>query len=107
MLGMVLIARYGHTCEYLAGVIEEAGRTVNIGHLLLWRAVCEMKSLGYTWFDLGGMDPQRTPPGIFHFKAGLGASEYRLLGEVEAYEDRWLSRLVRSRVRGARRRAIA
>ncbi|MBI3693957.1 MAG: GNAT family N-acetyltransferase [Acidobacteria bacterium] len=107
VLGTVVLARYGHTCEYLAGVTEDACRAANIGHLLLWRAVCEMKSLGYAWFDLGGMDPQRTPPGIFHFKAGIGASEYRLRGEVEAYEDRWLSRLVRSRVRGARKPLMA
>ena len=102
-LGSILIARYGATSEYLAGPVNEAGRQVNAGQLLLWRAVCEMKDQGYRWFDLGGMDPDRTPSGIFHFKSGMGGTPHRLLGEVEADNGGWLSRVIRLRVQQARR----
>lgn len=104
-LGAVLIARYGETCEYLAGAINDAGRAVNAGQLLLWRAACEMKNLGHRWLDLGGMDPKQTPSGIFHFKSGLGGVPYRLMGELEAHDGSWLSKIVRWRVRRVRQSA--
>lgn len=106
-LGGVLIARYGVTCEYLVAAVNKDGRAVNAGQLLLWRAICEMKNLGYRWFDLGGIDRNRTPSGIFHFKAGLGGTPYRLVGEIEAHDGGWLSRVVRWRVSRARQLAGA
>jgi hypothetical protein len=104
VLGGILIATYGDTCEYLVGAINEAGRALNAGQFWLWQSVCQMKTLGYRWFDLGGMDPQHTPPGIFHFKAGLGGTPYRLVREFEADDGGWRSRVIRwyvSRVRKA------
>ncbi len=100
--GGVLIAKYGEAVEYLAGSVNEDGRRVNAGQLLLWRALCEMKGQGYRWFDLGGMDPERTPSGIFHFKAGMGGTPHRLIGEIEAHDGSWISRILRSRVHHAR-----
>ncbi len=98
LLGAILIARYGVTCEYLAGAINDAGRAANAGQLLLWQAIDEMKNLGYRRFDLGGMASQQTAAGIFHFKAGLGGVPYRLVGELEALDGGWLSRIIRWRV---------
>ena len=101
-LGGILIARYGDTCEYLVGSVNEAGKAHNAGQFLLWQAVCQMKILGYRWFDLGGMDPEHTPAGIFHFKSGLGGTSYRLVGEFEGHDGGWRSRALRwyvSRVR--------
>lgn len=102
-LGAVLIARYGQTCEYLAGSINEDGRKFNASQLLLWRALCEMKDQGYRRFDLGGMDPDRTPPGIFHFKAGLGGTLHRLIGEFEAHNGALVNRIIRFHVQKVRR----
>jgi len=102
-LGGVLIARYGNTCEYLAGALNEAGKKVNAGNLLLWRAISQMKDLGYKWFDLGGMHPVSTPKGIFHFKNGVGALPYELFGELESYHDGLLNRLIRWRIRRERK----
>ncbi len=98
----VLVARYGDTGEYLAGNVGDQGRRLNAGQLLLWRAVCAMKEQGCRRFDLGGLDPDLTPPGIRHFKEGLGAVPYRLAPEVEAVGGGPLGRLVRWRVRRAR-----
>ncbi len=101
-LGSVLIVHYGDTSEYLAGTSLEAGRAFNVGQLLLWRALCDAKITGRKYFDLGGMDPQLTPKGIFNFKAGLGGSPYRLINEIEAHNGSWRSRLVRWRVNRTR-----
>jgi len=94
-LGSILIARYEKNCEYLVGVTSEAGRQSNVGQFLLWQAVCQMKHRGYRWLDLGGMEPERTPPGILRFKSGLGGEPYRLCPEIEAFKGDWRSRLVR------------
>ena len=75
---------YGETYVCVVGVVNETGRPVNAGHFLFWRALVEAKRLGHRWFDLGGMHPSFTPPGIFHFKAGVGGSAYQLVGEMEA-----------------------
>lgn len=98
----VLIARYGDTGEYLAGNVWDEGRRLNAGQLLLWRAVCAMKEDGVRRFDVSGLDPEQTPPGIRHFKEGLSAVPYRLAPELEAVGGGPLGRLVRWRVRRAR-----
>lgn len=103
--GFVLIARYGDTAEYLAGSSNAVGRKWNAGNLLLWRAITEMKEQGYRWFDAGGMDPNRTPPGIYHFKAGLNAKPYHLPDEIEAYRPGLRSFALRRLIAHARRSA--
>jgi lipid II:glycine glycyltransferase (peptidoglycan interpeptide bridge formation enzyme) len=95
----VLLVRYGQTAEYLAGFIEDSGRDLGAGQLLLWRAALAAKEAGGQFFDLGGMDEILTPPGIFHFKDGLGGIAYRLAPEVEACSASPLAQLVRWRVR--------
>ncbi len=94
-LGSILLVRYADKAEYLAGVIDEPGRAVNIGQLLLWRAIAELKTV-CRWFDVGGMHPELTPGGIFHFKAGLGGVAYRYANEIDAHRS-----LVSGLVRGA------
>lgn len=95
-LGSILIAKYGDACMYLVGAVNEDGRKLNAGNYLLWRAVCEMKEQGCRWFDLGGVDPERTLPGILHFKKGLQGEPYRLIGEFEAYKKNLLNRMIKA-----------
>jgi lipid II:glycine glycyltransferase (peptidoglycan interpeptide bridge formation enzyme) len=97
-LGSILIASYGDTCMYLIGATNDSGRKVNANYYLIWDAVCEMKKRGYRWFDLGGVHPDNTPPGILHFKRGLKGKPYQLMGEVEAYRDGLLNRMIRKRI---------
>ena len=101
-VGSVLIAKYGDTCEYLAGHTSAEGRRLNAGQLLLWRAVAAMKEQGFRRFDLGGMDAVLSPRGIYRFKGGLGGKPYRLAPELEAVGGGQLGRLVRWRARRAR-----
>ena len=105
ILGSILVARYGDTCEYLAATIRREGRASNAGYSLIWNAICAAKNMGYRWFDLGGLDHQHTPPGIFHFKTGLGSASYRLMDELESRNMDLISQLIRWRARKARREA--
>jgi len=102
ILGAVLMARYGDTCEYLAGNIGDAGRRLNAGQVLLWQALVAMREDGCRRLDVSGMDPESTPTGILTFKQGLGAEPYRLAAELESIGGRPLTRLVRWRVSRAR-----
>lgn len=97
-LGSILIVHYGNTCMYLIGATNNTGRKVNANHYLIWNAVCEMKKRGYRWFDLGGVHPDNTPPGILHFKRGLKGKPYQLMGEVEAYRGNFINRMIRKRI---------
>jgi hypothetical protein len=99
--GGILLAQYGATCEYLVSAITDAGKAASVGNLLLWQAVIEAKTRGCRWFDLGGLDRHRTPPGILHFKAGVGGTPYRLVKELETHDGGWRARIVWSRVRKA------
>ena len=101
-LGTVLIAQTGDSAEYLAGTLLDAGRAFNVGQLLLWRAIGHAKSRGVKWFDLGGMDPELTPKGIFEFKRGVGGTPYGLAPEIGSLGGGWRAALVRWRVARAR-----
>lgn len=105
-IGWTLIARFGDTAEYLAGVVGKAGRDAGAGQHLLWCAVAAMQEAGCQRFDLGGLDPEMTPAGIRRFKQGLGGIPYRLMNEVEALPSGpvagVMGRLVRWRVNRAR-----
>ena len=105
VLASVLMARYGDSCEYLAGNTGAEGRRLNAGQVLLWRALVAMKEHGCASLDLGGMDPEATPPGILAFKQGLGGRPYRLAPELEAGGGGIMGRIVRWRA--ARARAAA
>jgi len=100
--GSALIARYGNSGEYLAGNTTDEGRRLNVGQLLLWRAVEALKQQGLKRFDLGGMDEILTPKGIYRFKEGLGGVPYRLAPELELGGGSLRGRLVRWRVNRAR-----
>lgn len=98
-LGSVLVARTGYTAEYLAGTLLEAGRPYSVGQLLLWHAICDAKESGMRNFDLGGMDPELTPKGVYEFKRGVGGTAFRLAPELEATPNGLSASLIRWVVR--------
>lgn len=76
----VLVACHGRTCTYLAGWTLSEARGLNASNFLLWQAIQDMQSLGFYWFDLGGIDDINTP-GVAAFKRGLCGEEYTLVGD--------------------------
>jgi len=101
-LGSGLIAVYGHTAEYLAGSISDKGRQLNAGNALLWAAMIEMQRRGFRRFDVGGMHPERTPKGIYAFKASLRGTPYCLENEIETTRRDWRSAFIRWRIHASR-----
>jgi hypothetical protein len=77
--GICLIS-HGATATYLLGWNGKRGRTLKANQFLLWHAVVHLKQLGLRWFDLGGINEERTP-GIAAFKLGLNGQRYELVGE--------------------------
>lgn len=99
--GRSLVVRTGDRVEYLAGHTDDAGRAANGGQAMLWRAITEAQSTGAKWFDVGGMDPDRTPKGIYDFKAGLQGTPYRLMSEIDCCGGP-LGRIIKARTDRAR-----
>lgn len=104
-LGSIVTFRYGETVEYLAATTLEAARSVPVGQLLIWRAICDACDAGAGYFDVSGMDPDTTPKGIFEFKSGLNGDPYRLSGEIESVGGGLRAALVRWQVERAKRTA--
>lgn len=102
-LGAVLIAKYGNTCMYLGGAVNDEGRKLEANYFLLWQAICQMKKSGFNWFDVGGgMDEKLTTPGILYFKQGLSGTPYKLVGEFESYKKNVLNNLIRWQIQKLR-----
>lgn len=78
--GMVMIVGHGDTCTYLIGWTSEQGRQRQANSFLLWQSMLLFRSLGYHFFDVGGLGG-RTTEGVAHFKKGLQGQEYSLIGE--------------------------
>lgn len=97
-LGAILVARYGKASEYFVGAVNDSGRALNAGQLLLWQALCQMKDMGFESFDVGGTDSTRTPKGVLHFKNGIGGLRYALNCEIEAFKTSLVTRAIRWRV---------
>ncbi|MBW2127632.1 MAG: peptidoglycan bridge formation glycyltransferase FemA/FemB family protein [Deltaproteobacteria bacterium] len=79
-VGGIAIACHGIAATYLVGWNGPEGRRLKANQFILWQAISYLKLHGFHWFDLGGIDPDRTP-GITKFKLGLGGQVYELVGE--------------------------
>lgn len=65
-LGMYM----GDTGVYLLGGTTDEGRRLKAAYWAQWQAILHARSVGCSWYDLGGIDPEGNP-GVFHFKEGL------------------------------------
>jgi lipid II:glycine glycyltransferase (peptidoglycan interpeptide bridge formation enzyme) len=89
----ILIVAYSDSCTYLVGWNTPEGRQLQANYFLLWRAIISFKKSGYRWFDLGGLNKERTPT-IAHFKTGLGGRNYMLVGEWQAHRYRFVPEVI-------------
>ena len=70
---------HGAAATYLLGWNGDKGRNLKANQYLLWQAILYLKQSGLKWFDLGGVDEDKTP-GITAFKLGLNGLRYELVG---------------------------
>lgn len=83
----LVISYLGEKGIGLIGGRSNTGLKMQGSYLLHWHAIGMMKAAGCTKYDLGGIDPERTP-GIYHFKAGFGGEEVTHVGVFEYCRDR-------------------
>jgi lipid II:glycine glycyltransferase (peptidoglycan interpeptide bridge formation enzyme) len=81
-----VISALGDTAIYLLGATSAAGLNLKGAYLLQWSAISWLKSRGFHFYDLGGINPQRNP-GVYHFKSGLGAEESEQVGTYDLVES--------------------
>ncbi len=75
----ILVLLHGKSATYQIGYTSEEGRKVSAHHLLLWRAMMELKERGIEDLDLGGINPD-SARGVTTFKEGLGGKTFELIG---------------------------
>lgn len=88
-IAAVVVSALGDRGIYLLGATGNEGLNLKGSYLLQWRVVQWLKECGFRWYDLGGIDPTANP-GVYHFKAGLGGAEARMIGRFE-YSKGFLS----------------
>lgn len=83
-VGTLVSIVHGSTATYFMGFTNEKGRSTNANYLMLWQAIQDAKKIGCKWYDLGGCN-ENTPEGIRHFKSGINAEPYKLIGEFRVF----------------------
>ena len=83
-IGNLVSVNHGDTSIYLIGTTTLEGRKLQANYVMLWEAIINAKDSGCTWFDIGGLT-EETPSGIAHFKKGLNADMYSLIGEWRGF----------------------
>lgn len=76
----ICLSMANQTGMYLVGWNGEEGRRLKANQYLLWNAIVYLKSQGYRYFDLGGIDEENTPK-VAEFKIGVNGERYELAGE--------------------------
>ncbi len=82
--GTLVTVHHGKAAIYLIGSTTYEGRKNQCNYVLLWEAIRYARQCGCRYFDIGGLD-QTTPKGIAHFKKGLNAIPYKLIGEWRGF----------------------
>tara|TARA_B100000700_G_C14863862_1_gene769955 strand:- start:251 stop:1060 length:810 start_codon:yes stop_codon:yes gene_type:complete len=82
--GTLVSIHHGKTAIYLIGSTTYEGRKNQCNYVLLWEAIKHARESGCKYFDIGGLD-ETTPKGIAHFKRGLNAKEYKIIGEWRGF----------------------
>jgi lipid II:glycine glycyltransferase (peptidoglycan interpeptide bridge formation enzyme) len=89
LFNALVVAAAGDTGIYLLAATSNEGLQAKGAYLLQWRALEWLKSSGFRWYDLGGINPDGNP-GVFQFKNGLGGDDVFQAGAFEL-SGSWLS----------------
>ena len=78
LAGMLFLI-HGQAATYQIGWTTPTGRETNAHHLMLWRAIEELRERGVRSLDLGGVNTQRSA-GVARFKMATGGTVKQLAG---------------------------
>ena len=79
-IGGILFIGHGDTCTAIVNWSDADSRSFRPNNFIYWKAVLLYQSLGYSWFDMGGLN-EFTTEGIARFKREMGGQPYQLVGE--------------------------
>src|SRR4030095_15315459 len=91
-LNALVASALGDTAIYLLGATNEEGTKSKGSYLLHWHAIQWFKENGISWYDLGGINPERNP-GVYHFKKGFSGTDVTQLGRFQQ-SGSWVSSAV-------------
>ena len=84
LISSVCIATHFPSSTYLMGWSSKDARKMNATNLLIWNSILYLRKNNFKTFDLGGYDKD-VSEGIYNFKAGIGAKNYELIGNLANY----------------------
>jgi len=73
----------GDTCVSLLAATSPEALKCKASHLIQWRTIEAARERGCAAYDQGGIDPD-VNPGVYTFKVGLGGTDVRAAGPVQA-----------------------
>jgi lipid II:glycine glycyltransferase (peptidoglycan interpeptide bridge formation enzyme) len=106
----LVVAPLGDTAIYLLGATADEGLKLKGSYLLHWRAMNWLKTHGFRYYDLGGIDPVGNP-GVYEFKSGFSGVDTRQLPACDCSDSPTRTKLVdladqaRTKLRHMRRRS--
>jgi len=80
----IIVSALGNTGIYIMGATNTRGLKTDCSYLLQWKMIEWLKSQGYRWYDLGGID-KKNNPGVYQFKSGLRGIEITYAKQFEAW----------------------
>lgn len=76
VVATMVFLRHGNTATYHMGWANDHGRRTSAHHVLMWRAMCDLRDDGVRSIDLGMINTHDTA-GLARFKLGTGAIAHR------------------------------
>ncbi|MCK0103898.1 peptidoglycan bridge formation glycyltransferase FemA/FemB family protein [Pseudohalocynthiibacter sp. F2068] len=92
-VGGMTIGITGPNAVYLFGATTAAGRHLNAGHFLMWKAMLHCRARGMRRFDLGGID-EADNPSVARFKLRTGGADVTAPGPYESSPDGLIPKLI-------------
>jgi lipid II:glycine glycyltransferase (peptidoglycan interpeptide bridge formation enzyme) len=77
----IVVSAMGDSAIYVLGATSDDGLNSKGSYLLQWTMIQWLKSNGFRWYDLGGIDPQANP-GVYSFKKGLSGIDVMQLSPL-------------------------
>ncbi len=82
-VGAGVFAGFGNTIQYFLGATSPNLRqNINPGYFILWSSLCNAKSLGFRWYDLGGLTDLPNS-GVDRFKKRMNGKYIMFPGRFE------------------------
>ena len=77
-----MVSFFGDTVTYVHGASDHEYRQVMASYALQWEVMSQVKSKGYHYYDLYGVDEEKWP-GVTRFKKGFGGKEVEFPGTYD------------------------